>query len=248
LSRQPATTSRTESRCRKAGLVASLIVHLAIAVCLVLNPLRNAPPPLVRQVDMSTVRLQLRQPTPPAPAPRTPPPVRPAPKPRPKPKPKPIPQPEPEPEPEPEPDPEPEPEPEPTVNELVEAEPEESPQTVAETTVAAPQPEEKASFGRPGHEELEHLLLQQLTTMITKEKYYPYAARRRNLEGQAHMTVFIDRQGSITGFRIESASSPVFQKAAQVTLERVRKKFRPQGLHFDKEFKIRIPIAYRLVE
>jgi protein TonB len=241
LSRQPATTSRTESRCRKAGLVASLIVHLAIAACLALNPLRNVPPPLVRQVDMSTVRLQLRQPAPPAPAASTPPPVRPAPKPRPKPKPRPEPKPIPQPE------PEPEPEPEPTVSEPVEAEPERSPPVVAETT-AAPQPEEKASFGRPGHEELEHLLLQQLTAMIGKEKYYPYAARRRNLEGQAHMTVFIDRQGSITGFRIESASSPVFQNAAQVTLERVRKKFRPQGLHFDKDFKIRIPIAYRLVE
>lgn len=118
------------------------------------------------------------------------------------------------------------------------------------TAISAPatQPETVRSAGQADHEEQERQLLQQLTTMISEEKYYPYTARRRNLEGQAYMTVFIDHKGAITNFRVESASSAVFHKAAQVTLDRVKKKFKPQGLHFDQDFVIRVPIAYRLVE
>jgi protein TonB len=246
LSRQPATTSRTESRCRKVGLGASLIVHLALAFCLVAAPLPSDSPSPVRQVDMSVVRLQLCQVMPPAPAPstRTPP----APKPKPKPKPELNPQPQPEPKPQPQAEPKPEPtdcDPAPP-----DTEPEESAET--ETVTAEPPapspPGPEASVGRPGQEDGVRNLLLQLTTLIGEEKYYPYTARRMNLEGQAYMTIDIDRYGTITGFQVESTSSAIFEKAAKVTMERVKKKFKPQGLHFDKEFRIRVPIAYRLVE
>jgi TonB family protein len=130
------------------------------------------------------------------------------------------------------------------------SEPEESAQTetVATEAPAPAPPEPETTVARAGRIDGERNLLHQLTALIGKEKYYPYTARRMNLEGQAYMMVVVDRNGVITGFEVESASSAIFEKAANVTMERVKKNFKPQGLHFDKEFRIRVPITYRLLE
>ncbi len=240
MSRQPARTNRTESRCRKIGLGASLVIHLTLAFCLAAAPLRSDPPPPVRQVDMSAVRLQLCQVKPSAPAPSKPTLTKPKPKPKPKP------------QPEPKPHPQPEPEPKPLDNEPapLNSKPEGSAQTetvTAEVPVPSP-PKPKTSVVQAGQVDGKRKLLQQLTALIGEEKYYPYNARRMNLEGQACMTIEVDRHGAITGFEVESASSAIFEKAAKDTMEQVKKKFNPRGLLFDKEFRIRVPITYRLLE
>ncbi len=248
----------------RLGLVVSLAAHLLLGLFAAgsMRPAVPVTPPPATQVVM---RLQAPVPAPvpaqPAPVPAPPAPVPPQPRP---PEPRPV-KPEPPPKPRPRkpevrketiPDPVAEPEP------VEEVEPRETFESPAPTQDAPP-----ALAGlRPGvpdapagppaafmdsamlRQEEKDRLLSELLALIEREKFYPFAARRRGIKGQVELVIEVDAFGRIRDYRVASASHGVFANAATTIMARVQSAASRRALSNAREFSLSVGLTFELKE
>lgn len=87
----------------------------------------------------------------------------------------------------------------------------------AEPIQAAPPPapvESSHMAHIPAHEDHQRKYISQVISAVEKNKFYPMAARRRGLTGEARITLNINEDGSLEDLQVE-CSHPMLAKAAE---------------------------------
>ena len=179
----------------RIGFLTSLAFHSAIAMAGAAYYMDAKPAPVDKSITMN---LDMFDPPKKVETPKEPEPV----------KPKPVAPPPPVPTPEPVAEKAPEPEPAP----VAAAEPDPAPEPVMETA-AAPVEDHHAHMPKPSGEE-KQAYLAMVASVIEKNKYFPLAARKRGLTGEARITMNINENGGLEDLKVE-CEHPALAKAAE---------------------------------
>ncbi|MEA3419008.1 MAG: energy transducer TonB [Campylobacterota bacterium] len=155
--------------------------------------------------------------------------VKPEPEPVPEPEPEPAPEPEPKPEPEPVPEPKPEPELAPEPEPVPEPKPEPKPKPKPKKIIkkSKPKPLERkvrkkstsASASKSVTANLKQKFLGRVRSTIIRNKKYPRAAIKRNIQGRVRVSFDIQKNGTVSNIRV-SGASPMLQRAAKKSIRR----------------------------